>query len=279
MPRVLYLTLIVFFVESNSCQFERKQPTVQYSINENGLHTTKRFNNNGELVSETIYTDSSNGSYFFKKYNDGKIVDSARFINHVIEGIRCQSFSDTLICTNCVHGVENGTTMAYDSQNRLLYKGQLHEGKRVGEWYVYYPDGFPQMYLYYNSRGQLAFFEKLSPERNVLSITGSPVIQTHYDADTIIKGNLFESYWEVARPPVGHVEIEAGIIEAQKIVSPQEIKINYGESNRYYNGEALITIVPSTIGDMQLGVDWKVTTDSDSVLLSGGEVMMLKIIP
>lgn len=143
---------------------------------------------------ETYENDVLDGKFVVYYYN-GQVSEETTFSLGKREGICREYFLTGELKSERTFsaGVENGEILAYDAPNVLLYKGQMKNGKAVGEWHYYLPNGKVEFRLLYDDFGKELVRKMENGEEETFYDSGIP--KTYYEYKNGMKHGIFEEYY------------------------------------------------------------------------------------
>ena len=214
---VVLIVLPAFLI---SCQSGNKK---EEFYDDNGQLVIREWYNKTSLKSRTTYLNEEKYDYVFVAYfEDGRLKDSARFINNLISGERKFYESDLGLMhyENYKDGLYNGYHKAIYDNGVSSFEGYRLNGFKVGEWGFHYPDGRPITYEYYDSTGEIRYFRKYDNKGTSLKTEGSGIIKIYPEKLSIRVSDTIRGIAEVASPP--NSEIELSIIEVTSSYNSHE---------------------------------------------------------
>jgi hypothetical protein len=154
--------------------------------------------------SAKIYLDKSLRNYIYISwYNDGKLKDSARYLNDTVEGLR-KYYEDgpgLMHLENYQHGLMNGPHRAEYNTGVTSFEGYRKNNIMVGEWIFHYLNGNPITYEFYDSSGSMRYFRKYDNTGTVLMTEGSGLIRVRPEKTAIRISEKLTGLIEAAVPP------------------------------------------------------------------------------
>ncbi len=134
---------------------------------------------------------------------DGQLMDSARYVNDTIEGLRKVYDNDAgLMHYETYHnGHLDGMHKAVYNNGVTSFEGYWKNYVKVGEWKFHFPEGNPITYEYYDSAGRIKYFRKYDEEGNVLKVEGSGLISVQANKSVVNPGEYVSGLIEAAVPP------------------------------------------------------------------------------
>lgn len=202
----LFVLLILLFSCSGSEHEE--------FYNEQGKLVVKEWYNKSSLKSSITYLDDSLKKYIYISYHtDGRLKDSAKYINDTIEGLRKFYDPSTGLThyENYRNGILNGVHKAEYNSGVTSFEGFRKNNQMVGEWKFHFLSGKPITYEYYDSIGKLLYFRKYDENENVMKATGTELINVFTDRDRVSMNEICSGYVEAAKP--SHCELNLTIEE------------------------------------------------------------------
>ncbi|MEZ5198452.1 MAG: hypothetical protein R2764_19325 [Bacteroidales bacterium] len=182
--------------------------------NEQGNLVVKEWYNRSSLKSSITYLDTGLKNYLYVAYHpDGRLKDSAKYINDTIEGLR-KFYDPSAGLThyeNYRNGILNGVHKAEYNSGVTSFEGFRKNNQMVGEWKFHFLSGKPITYEYYDSIGKLLYFRKYDENENVLKATGTELINVFTDHDGVSVNEICSGYVEAATP--NHCELFLTIAE------------------------------------------------------------------
>lgn len=200
----LFVFLLVFLF---SC-FSGNEREEYYD--DHGNLIVKEWYNKNSLKSSITYLDESMKSYVFVFYHtDGRLKDSARYINDTIEGRRkfYESSSGLTHYENYKRGLLNGVHKAEFTSGVKSFEGFRRDNLMVGEWKFHFPNGNPITYEYYDSVGKLLCFRKYDDNGNVLKANGAELINVYSTYNQVKVNEIYSGYFEAAIPPYSELNL------------------------------------------------------------------------
>ncbi len=134
---------------------------------------------NNQTKTKIIYLNPDKTDYIYTSYyEDGTLMDSARYVNDSIEGKRIyyDESSDLKHIEHYKNGLLNGVNKAIYSNGTTSYEGYRLKGNKVGEWIFHYPEGAPITYEFYDSTGRLIYFRKYDERGRMVRTNGNPIL-------------------------------------------------------------------------------------------------------
>jgi len=198
-PFHYYSIFIVALISLASCNNKITKETDQH-----GNTVIKEWYNKSQVKSiKTILSKSVNDYIYILYDKDGRLLDSARYINDTLEGMRkFYEEKTTLLHTeNYHHGLLNGTHKAIYSSGVTGFEGYRKNNLMVGEWKFHFVNGHPITYEYYDSTGVMKYFRKYDDNGNVLKVDGLGLIQVKSDPSKLESTQTLFGFVEAAVPP------------------------------------------------------------------------------
>ncbi|MCD4747531.1 MAG: hypothetical protein K8R58_14645 [Bacteroidales bacterium] len=193
---ILCSLAILFACNNNSIEKE--------FYNEKSQLVKQEFYSNGNLKSSLTIIDKNKSEYLYiKYYDDGKIEDSAYYINDTISGLR-KFYEKDLDLTHTEYyknGLLNGIDKAVYSSGIYSYKGQRLNNLKVGEWKFYFPDGNLITYEYFNDYGKIKYLRKYNEDGELLKSIGTGIVQIIVPQDSVFVGDTINTTIELVKPP------------------------------------------------------------------------------
>lgn len=178
-------------------------------------YSTKQYNESGNLVinewysrnhlkSSKTFLDKSFKNYIYVSYySDGKMQDSAMYMNDTVEGLR-KYYEDgpgLMHSEYYKHGIMNGPHKAEYNSGITSFEGFRKNNLMVGEWKFHFLNGYPITYEYYDSAGSMKYFRKYDDSGNVMMTEGSALIQVLPERLTVQSNTILRGIIEAAMPP------------------------------------------------------------------------------
>lgn len=198
-----------------------KNNLIEESFDDEENLVIKEWYNQDDIKSTTTYYNEDKSDYLFATWSeDGQLMDSARYINDTIEGLRKVYDSDAgLMHFETYHnGHLDGMHKAVYDNGVTNFEGFWKNYVKVGEWKFHFPEGKPITYEYYDSSGRLKYFRKYNEEGNGLKVEGSGLIGVYSDNKDVKSGELVTGLIEAAVPSGCHVELYIFEIKGETIV-------------------------------------------------------------
>jgi hypothetical protein len=183
-----------------SCKSAYKQSE---TVNENGQKQIHEWYSDGILKSTLTYLNADQTEYFYVSwYEGGALMDSARYINDKVEGLRkyYDEATGLLHLEEYSNGVMNGMHKAVYKNGATSFEGQRRNGLQIGEWIFHYPDGRPITYEYYDLDGKLLYFRKYNEEGKAIKSSGNPVLEIYHPELPISVGNPMKGTIDLVLP-------------------------------------------------------------------------------
>lgn len=178
--------------------------TVTRHYNENGNLEIKEWYSKNHLKSHWIYLDKSEESYIYiAYYSDGRMKDSAMYVNDTVEGLRkyYEENAGLMHSEYYLHGIMNGPHKAQFSTGVTSFEGFRKNNLMVGEWKFHFINGNPITYEYYDSAGSMKYFRKYDNAGNTLMSEGSGLIRILPERFSVTTNTLLKGVIEAAVPP------------------------------------------------------------------------------
>jgi hypothetical protein len=199
LPFYFYSIFLLAIISLPSCK-----NTITTESDSAGNIVIKEWFNKNRLKSVKTILDENAGDYIYVVYNkEGFLLDSARYINDTLEGMRrFYEEKTTLFHTeNYRHGLLNGPHKAVYKSGVTGFEGFRKNNLMVGEWQFHFADGHPITYEYYDSTGVMKYFRKYDNHGNVLKIEGLGMIRVKTDQSPLDSTLTLYGYVEAAIPP------------------------------------------------------------------------------
>ncbi|MBN3035196.1 MAG: hypothetical protein JW861_06390 [Bacteroidales bacterium] len=183
-----------------SCRQNKKQ---SYR-DEKNREVEAEYYSDGSVRNAFTYLNRERTEYIYVAYNsDGRLVDSARYINDTVEGVR-KVYESSLGLLHIEHysrGILDGPHKAVYDNRITSFEGFRRNGQKVGEWLFHYPDGRMITYEYYDSLGNIRYLRKYDETGSYLKASGYPLIRIEASGDTVTQNDTLRVLIEVATPP------------------------------------------------------------------------------
>ncbi len=169
-----------------------------------GNSVIKEWYNNKQLKSvKTILNQELNDYVLISYDHDGGLLDSARYINDTLEGMRrfYEEKTTLLHFENYHHGILEGIHKAVYSNGVTGFEGYRKNNMMVGEWKFHFANGHPITYEYYDSSGVMRYFRKYDDAGNVLKVDGMGMIQVKANISALDSTQTISGFVEAAIPP------------------------------------------------------------------------------
>jgi antitoxin component YwqK of YwqJK toxin-antitoxin module len=152
---------------------------------------------------KTILNQGLNDYVLISYDRNGKLLDSARYINDTLEGMRrfYEEKTTLLHIENYHNGFLNGIHKAIYNTGVTGFEGYRKNNKMVGEWKFNFADGHPITYEYYDSAGVMKYFRKYDDDGNVLRVDGIGMIQVKANTSSLDSIQIISGFVEAAVPP------------------------------------------------------------------------------
>ena len=225
--------------------------------NAEGQWVHEEYYRNDNLKSQTIFLDEDRNDYIYSSYySDGRLRDSALYINDTVTGLRkvYEAKNGLMHYETYDHGILSGEHKAMYDNGVTSFQGYRLNGMKVGEWVFHYIDGGLITYEYYDSLGNIKYFRKYDENGNLLRESGSPIIDLQLADDTIIAGDEFRIIAELASVPDCSLTLRTGLVEGTSLAQDTLLRVEE-PVNRY-------TYRPAATGEHQLGFIVEVAGDA-----------------
>ncbi len=195
---VCLIILTTFFI---SCRSGYKKK--EFYNNDGKLIIQEWYDENSLKSSITFLDDTHNDYISVSYYEDGRLMDSAKYINDTVDGLRkfYEANSELMHFENYKNGLLNGFHKAIYSNGITSFGGYRLNGYKVGEWKFHYSDGRPITYEYYDSTGKIKYFRKYNEEGEAVKVSGSGLISIYPENKSILVSDTLIGYVEAAIPP------------------------------------------------------------------------------
>ena len=174
------------------------------SYDDNGNLVIKEWYDKHNLKSSTTYLNPNQEDYISAIwYRDGRLMDSARYINDTVDGLRkfYEEVTGLMHYENYNYGVLNGVHKAQYNSGVYSFEGFRKNNRMVGQWKFHYPNGNPITYEYYDSTGKLLYFRKYDEDGSVLKKIGKELIGVTTRKISISESENCTGFVEAAVPP------------------------------------------------------------------------------
>ncbi|OQX78919.1 MAG: hypothetical protein B6D61_04490 [Bacteroidetes bacterium 4484_249] len=197
-PYPVFIILLIALLFSCSSGFHDE------FYDDNGNLVEREWYDKQNLESTTTYLNPDHTEYIYTSwYSDGRLNDSARYINDTLDGLRKFYEKNTGLVhyENYNYGVLNGVHKAVYNSGVTSFEGYRKDNWKVGEWKFHFPNGNPITYEYYDSVGKLLYFRKYDNEGNVLKETGKELIGVTIKQTSVNESESCTGFVEAAVPP------------------------------------------------------------------------------
>ena len=182
-------------------------------VNSEGQLVVEELYSESQPKSRIIYMDESKSDFIYVTYyEDGSVMDSARYVDDIIEGKRkyYDKSSDLTHIEHYQEGFLHGINKAVYSNGTTSYEGYRYKGNKAGEWIFHYPAGGLITYEFYDTTGRLMYFRKYDENGNIIKTNGNPFIQI---GDSVGLDSLNSGIIKLilACPPESKTELSAEI--------------------------------------------------------------------
>jgi len=229
----LFTGILVLFSSCRNNQIE------EFTDSEGNL-VIKEWYNETEIKSITTYFNKDKTDFLFVTWSEeDQLMDSARYINDTIEGLRKVYDADAgLMHYETYHnGHLDGMHKAVYDNGVTSFEGFWKNYVKVGEWKFHFPEGNPITYEFYDSTGRLKYFRKYDEDGTVLKVEGSGLISVQAIKSVVNPGEFVSGKIEAAVPPgckteLSIVEILNGedsnsLMHAELSVSVKDWKLRF----------------------------------------------------
>ena len=224
----------VLFIAFSSC---RNYTTKNYNDRTGNLEVREWYSRK-HLKSSRVYIDKTLKNYIYiSYYSDGKLKDSAMYLNDTVEGLRkyYEDGSGLMHSEHYVHGIMNGPHKAEYQSGVTSFEGYRKNNQKVGGWKFHFTDGKPITYEYYDSLGSLKYFRKYDNSGNVIITEGSGLVNVIPQRSVMQTGDTLRGIAEVAVPEGSETILEIEDKSASRI-TPQKksIVLNHSRCRWYW---------------------------------------------
>jgi hypothetical protein len=191
--------IVIAFLFFTSCKDRITEETDQY-----GNKVIKEWYTKNRIKSiKTIYNVLPSDYLLVKYDKNGRLIDSARYLNDTLEGMRKFYEGKTLLLhtENYRHGMLDGIHKATFNTGVTGFEGFRKNNLMVGEWKFHFANGHPITYEYYDSTGVMKYFRKYDDNGNVLKVDGFGMIQVKSDSSPLGSNGVLSGFVEAAIPP------------------------------------------------------------------------------
>jgi len=198
--KYIFFSLAILLIILSSCRNNLTEET----YDENGNLVIYEWYDDQNLKSSTTYFEEDKTDYLFVSYSeDGNLMDSARYVNDTLEGLRKVYENDNGLMhyETYLHDYLEGLHKAVYDNGITSFEGFWKNYVKVGEWKFHFPEGNPITYEYYDSTGRLKYFRKYDEAGNVLKVEGSGLISVIIDQETVKPTEDVRCHIESAIPP------------------------------------------------------------------------------
>lgn len=217
--KYLFFSLASLLIFITSC---RNNLTEETYDDKGNLVVCEWYNKQNIKSSTTYFTEDQTDYLFVTWFEDGRLMDSSRYVNDTLEGLRKVYDMDVGLMhyEAYQHGHLDGPHKAVYDNGVTSFEGFWKNYVKVGEWKFHFPEGNPITYEYYDSTGRLRYFRKYDEAGNVLKVEGSGLISVKIDQKTVKPTEDVKCYIESAIPPGCLVNL---IIEVDKNKASERI--------------------------------------------------------
>lgn len=190
--------IVLVFSLFTSCKNRITEETDQY-----GNKVIKEWYTKTRIKSIKTIFNIIPSDYLLVKYDkDGSLVDSVRYLNDTLEGMRKFYEGKTLLLhtENYRHGMLDGIHKATFTNGVTGFEGFRKNNLMVGEWKFHFANGHPITYEYYDSTGVMKYFRKYDDSGNVLKVDGLGMIQIKSDTSRLDSTSVLSGFVEAAVP-------------------------------------------------------------------------------
>ncbi len=166
------------------------------------------------------YLDKSQKNYtYVSYYPDGKIMDSASYVNDTVDGKRkfYEEATGLTHIENYKNGILQGIHKAVYSNGICSFEGFRKNNQKVGEWEFRYANGNLITYEFYDSAGNLKHFRKYDEDGNLMKLSGSGIIGVYAEDTTVLLSGIYRTVILVAAPPGTETILRIDRIEAGQL--------------------------------------------------------------
>jgi len=195
---VCLIILTTFFISCRS-GYKKKE-----FYNDDGKLVIQEWYDKSSLKSSITFLDNTHNDYIYVSYyEDGRLMDSAKYINDTIDGLRkfYEVDPELMHFENYENGLLNGFHKAIYSNWITSFEGYRLNGYKVGEWKFHHSDGRPITYEYYDSTGKIKYFRKYDEEGETVKVSGSGLISIYPENKSIRVSDTLRGFVEAAIPP------------------------------------------------------------------------------
>jgi len=202
--KLLFKYLIFLFTGIQVLFSSCRNNQIEESFDSEGKLVIKEWYNENDIKSTTTYFNEEKTDYLFVTWlEDGQLMDSARYINDTIEGLRKVYDADAGLMhyETYQNGHLDGMHKAVYDNGVTSFEGFWKNYVKVGEWKFHFPEGKPITYEFYDSTGRLKYFRKYDEDGTVLKVEGSGLISVQAIKSVVNPGEFVSGKIEAAVPP------------------------------------------------------------------------------